>query len=194
MNRTHVKWNTEKPKFEDVEGKDALIKHAHGGASLLESINQVLFDRYFRDSFIAYAILSDEQPEREQVIVEVLTANENEAIKECMVFADDFDYSEIKQSLIDIYGGRNVCLSSIEIGHVPENIKRYIDVLKPMKLMGIEPTIEESSDECRLNPPITYRYLWIYGDFEISTAWFSDKKSAIESWNSLVLKLTGETK
>ena len=179
MNITHVKWNKDEKIPTGDMGKLFLAEYNNGHFDVGQ-IHNIEWDNTKR-----YAILSDEQPEREPVIVEVLTASENDGIKECMVFADSFDYSEIRQSLIDIYGGRNVCLSSIEIGHIPENIKRYVDGLKPMKLMGIEPEIAEINH---------YWYINWNKDGNVYQVCRKDNREAVESWNSLVLKLTGETK
>lgn len=59
--------------------------------------------------------------------VKILTAIENKKVKECIVIPEDECYvSGLMNTLVDIYGGENVCLSSCKIGHIPDNISRYI--------------------------------------------------------------------
>lgn len=58
----------------------------------------------------------------------VLIANENEKVKECMVIPHDESNVVIgvREALFEIYGAANVCVSSREIGHIPDNIAQYL--------------------------------------------------------------------
>ena len=60
--------------------------------------------------------------------VYVLVANENEKVKECIVLPNDEQNVEfgVRHALFEIYGAANVCASSREIGHIPDNIARYL--------------------------------------------------------------------
>lgn len=61
-------------------------------------------------------------------IVNVLVANGNEKVKECIVIPhgeNDLEWG-LRQALIKIYGGANVFSCSRKIGHIPDNISGYI--------------------------------------------------------------------
>lgn len=60
--------------------------------------------------------------------VNVLVANENGKVKECIVIPHGENNLEwgLRQALIKIYSGHNVSSCSCEIGHIPDNISRYV--------------------------------------------------------------------
>lgn len=60
--------------------------------------------------------------------VYVLTATENEKVKECIVLPDDEVNVEfgIRNALYEIYGAGNVMRGKFEIGYIPSNIARYL--------------------------------------------------------------------
>lgn len=60
--------------------------------------------------------------------VNVLIANENEKVKECVVIPYGENNLEfgLRHALFDIYGVANVCSCSCEIGHIPSNIAQFL--------------------------------------------------------------------
>ena len=60
--------------------------------------------------------------------VYVLIANENEKVKECIVIPSDDQNVEfgVRNALYELYGAANVCSGSREIGHIPDNIARFL--------------------------------------------------------------------
>ena len=158
MNITHVKWNTDKPFQNDVEGKLLLakwypderigIKDFRSGSGL-----------YWKDidwsRLSGYSVLSDEPVYCEWV-------NRGTYWQGC--------------------GGQWSLVYKF-CPHCGLPIK-VIDELKPMTFMGIEPVINVTLG--------VYQCVWENnGDTIISLA-DTKKVHAIESWNSLVGKLTGE--
>jgi hypothetical protein len=162
MNITQVKWNTDKPFQNDVEGKLLLakwypderigIKDFRSGSGL-----------YWKDidwsRLSGYSVLSDEP-----------------------VYCEWVDKGTYWQGC----GGQWSLVYKF-CPHCGLPIK-VIDELKPLQLMGIEPEIvcQEGSDGH------LWKYQWRLNETYITSDAFFSKREAIESWNSLVKKLTGE--
>ena len=60
--------------------------------------------------------------------VYVLTAINEGKVAECIAIPHDEQNVEfgVRNALFDIYGVANVCSSSVEIGHIPDNIARFL--------------------------------------------------------------------
>jgi len=169
---TQVKWNTDKPKFEDVEGKSVVVKinTAFPKKTALHFYSEVgrsdYLDFYNWDRFIAYAILSDEQ----------------EYCEYSLTMHKVYNPSCNPEMNIDGEKGYKFC------PHCGNPIK-IIDELKPLPLMGIEPEIFENA----VADGIYYLfYHWQGEGAAIDSQGYKTKRETIESWNSLVEKLTGE--
>jgi len=178
MNITQVKWNTDKPKFEDVKGKKIYFEfEANNPKELFVGQRKIVtigdynyaFPSHEGNSYptIRYAILSDEPV-----------------------------YCEYKQDFGIGYRYETSCGESFYFSNTPPSKGSYIhcqkcglpikviDELKPLPLMGIEPVINVTLG--------VYQCVWENnGDTIISLA-DTKKVHAIKSWNSLVKKLTGE--
>lgn len=63
--------------------------------------------------------------------VYVLVANEQERVRECLVFASLDEAMGYRDKLIAIWGGANVCMASREIGSVPLLLQRFEQAEKP---------------------------------------------------------------
>jgi hypothetical protein len=163
MNTTYVKWNTEKPKFEDVKGKWIFMewineRHSNLQTDILMSNTQREFEANF-EGMVRYAILSDEP-----------------------VYCEWTNKGAYWQGC----GGQWSLVYKF-CPHCGNPIK-VIDELKPLPLMGIEPEIvcQEGSDGH------LWKYQWRLNETYITSDAFFSKREAIESWNLLVKKLTGE--
>jgi hypothetical protein len=159
MNITHVKWNTDKPFQNDVEGKLLLakwypderigIKDFRSGSGL-----------YWKDidwsRLSGYSVLSDEP-----------------------VYCE---WTRLDSGYLQGCGGQWKLFYKF-CPHCGLPIK-VIEDEQPLPLMGIEPVINVTLG--------VYQCVWENnGDTIISLA-DTKKVHAIESWNSLVKKLTGE--
>ena len=89
--------------------------------------------------------------------VYVLIANENEKVKECIVIPSDEKNVEfgIRNALFEIYGAANVCSSIREIGHIPDNIARFL----AEKSIGIRRTNWMPFKTSWAAPAVNKRYL-----------------------------------
>ena len=157
MNITHVKWNTDKPKFEDVEGKTVLIWRTTGQLIGMD-MDKHRFDQNINNEYFkAFTILSDET-----------------------VYCEWINKGAYWQGC----GGQWSLVYKF-CPHCGNPIK-VIDELKPLQLMGIEPVIQNESGG--------FYAMWYKLEteekFVLKT--YPTKREAIESWNSLVKKLTGE--
>ena len=161
---TQVKWNTDKPKFEDVWKKSVVVCLRSGSLpQIFFILGQRSYDELFNGTGYSrvekYAILSEEP-----------------------VYCE---WTETVNFLIDYKTSCGV--------HTEHKTKycpfcglpiKVIDELKPLPLMGIEPVINVTLG--------VYQCVWENnGDTIISIA-DTKKVHAIESWNLLVKKLTGE--
>jgi hypothetical protein len=165
MNITHVKWNTEKPKFGDVEGKYVLIQWTSSVGVVHRETHEIVSKNdmiVFDDDppgvvFNYYAVLSDEPAYCEWI-------NKGAYWQGC--------------------GGQWSLVYKF-CPHCGNPIK-VIDELKPLQLMGIEPVIQNESGG--------FYAMWYKLEteekFVLKT--YPTKREAIESWNLLVKKLTGE--
>ena len=166
---TYVKWNTEKPKFEEVEGKRVLVRHRFVGVGheieFIDGVNRALFETWFDDELIAYAILSDEQPTCEWERIET------EGICKSHTGRVDLGYFNLWK----------VCPECTRPIHIVEEVK-------PLPLMGIEPHIHEND----VHGELIWYYHFQGNGAIIDSEGYTTKREAIESWNSLVGKLTGE--
>ena len=157
MNITHVKWNTDKPKFEDVEGKTVLIWRTTGQLIGMD-MDKHRFDQNINNEYFkAFTILSDET-----------------------VYCEWINKGAYWQGC----GGQWSLVYKF-CPHCGNPIK-VIDELKPLQLMGIEPVIQNESGG--------FYAMWYKLEteekFVLKT--YPTKREAIESWNLLVKKLTGE--
>ena len=168
MNTTYVKWNTEKPKFEDVKGKWIFMewineRHSNLQTDILMSNTQREFEANF-EGMVRYAILSDEP-----VYCEWTRLPDSSGITHFFCGCNKSDVLQIGKFC-------QFCGNSIHI----------IDELKPLQLMGIEPVIQNESGG--------FYAMWYKLEteekFVLKT--YPTKREAIESWNLLVKKLTGE--
>jgi hypothetical protein len=163
---TQVKWNKDKPKFKDVEGKLIVVK-TNGIGEYLYPAYQIRSEGTYRHAFIdfiAYAILSDEPV-----------------------------YCEWRKNDIGEYQGS---CTSLLIGYcdwwvmcpVCGNPIKVIEDEKPLPLMGIYPKIEcsEGSDGH------LWTYHWYSGEIIISSNAFDSKREAIVSWNEFVKRVSKE--
>ena len=155
---TQVKWNTEMPKFEDVENKITLVWWEDSQnivhTDVLNNWSRDAFENNFK-GMVKFTILSDEPVYCEWV-------NRGTYWQGC--------------------GGQWSLVYKF-CPHCGLPIK-VIDELKPLPLMGIEPVINVTFG--------IYQCVWENnGDTIISLA-DTKKVHAIESWNLLVKKLTGE--
>jgi hypothetical protein len=177
-----VKWNTEKPKFEDVKGKYIIVEYEDGAHSHLTFIET---EKTYRDLIVNNPILSN--------------------FKKCSVvdFSDEPAYCEwekINEGEHKNYFRSRCCKDYLGVrganriflpvqaqdpfcGHCGLPIK-VIDELKPLPLMGIEPVINVTFG--------VYQCVWENNGDPIISLADTKKVHAIESWNSLVKKLTGE--
>lgn len=89
--------------------------------------------------------------------VYVLTANENGKVKECIVIPPDEQNVEfgIRNALYEIYGAANVCSSSREVGHIPDNIARFL----AEKSIGVRRTNWKPFKTSWASPAVNNRYL-----------------------------------
>ncbi len=60
--------------------------------------------------------------------VYVLTAINEGKVAECIAIPHDEQNVEfgVRNALFEIYGAANVCLSNVEIGHIPDSIARFL--------------------------------------------------------------------
>jgi hypothetical protein len=154
---TQVKWNTDKPKFEDVEGKTVLIWRTTGQLIGMD-MDKHRFDQNINNEYFkAFTILSDET-----------------------VYCEWINKGAYWQGC----GGQWSLVYKF-CPHCGNPIK-VIDELKPLQLMGIEPVIQNESGG--------FYAMWYKLEteekFVLKT--YPTKREAIESWNLLVKKLTGE--
>jgi len=119
MNTTQINWNTEKPKFEEVEGKQVIVKWMCAGSEEVDgciSTGFGFYEAYFDNNFLAYAILTEEPKYCEWTI------RENDFRSECgIVFESAHKYC----------------------GHCGKPIK-IIEELKPKEYKGKLPKIIET--------------------------------------------------
>ena len=164
---TQVKWNTGKPRFEDVEGKIVIVEWGHTAAKEMDSFkffDVLSFERVNWKNVKSYAILSDEQ----------------QACCCCWIRLPD-------ASGIEQYAVPDHQVSMLKpLGNfcphcgLPIHI---VDELKPLPLMGIEPTLVQID---------TFWYLTWSKTGEFYQFSGLDKNKIFESWNSFVGKLTSE--
>jgi hypothetical protein len=179
MNITYVKWNTEKPKFEEVKDKWIFMewetKQTGLQTDLLVSYTAKDHESNF-EGMIRYAVLSDEQPVCEW---ERIAEGEHK----------NYFRSQCQRDLQELGGGNRIWLpvqaQEPFCGHCGRLI-HIVDELKPLPLMGIEPVLIHSSIDNR------YWYEISYNGFDITSQAKESNREAIESWNYLKKRLTGE--
>jgi hypothetical protein len=174
MNITHVKWNTDKPKFEDVEGKIVIVEWAHIAKEM--------------DSFKFYDIGSFERVNWKNV-------------KCCAVLSDEPVYCEWTRlpdssGITHFFCGCNKS-DVLQIGKHCQfcgNPIYIVDELKPLPLMGIEPKVHTgmADDWVEIEWTATEGNSYFAHITEYYRIIRPTKREAIESWNLLVKKLTGE--
>jgi hypothetical protein len=165
---TQVKWNEVKPKFEDVEGRYLVIKLGLSGVYQIPVVTRTIYDSILmQDKYSVYAILSDEP-----VYCEWLDSRNGLYEPSC---TKGFRFT----------GDAHLCYPYCPKCGLPIKV---IDELKPLPLMGIEPKIEYSEG----SDGHLWTYQWRMNETIINSNSFYSKREAIESWNSLVKKLTGE--
>jgi hypothetical protein len=171
MNTTYVKWNDRTPSFEEIKGKLILFSWDKKNHDIVRIETKTHFDEYDWEG-VSFSILSDEPVYCEW---EKLPDNGNGHYESTCNH--------------DFYGGtgNTEVLNFSFCPHCGLPIK-VIDELKPLQLMGIEPEIvcQEGSDGH------LWKYQWRLNETYITSDAFFSKREAIESWNSLVKKLTGE--
>jgi len=185
MNITHIRWNTDKPKFEDVKGKYIIVEYEDGAHSHLTFIET---EKTYRDLIVNNPILSNFKKysvvdfSDEPAYCEWEKINEGEH--------KNYFRSRCCKDYLGVRGANRIFLpvqaQDPFCGHCGLPIK-VIDELKPLPLMGIEPTFER----CLVNTGVARIYI-NSEKFCISTPVADSDREAIESWNSLVGKLTGE--
>lgn len=165
---TTIKWNTEKPKFEDVEGKDVLVKWrsklGHVNTDMLNGINRVQFVAWFDNDFIAYTILSEDEE-----VCEWVKSSHNLEVY-------DTSCGNLAMPHYDDFIVCPICTRRI-----------HITSPKPTPLMGMEPEIvtSESSGQDGVWIEIRDATLKIH-----IRAWGRTHELALANWESLVKRLT----
>jgi hypothetical protein len=143
-------------------GKVVLVRHEYANGEQFVKITDVkVFTQWLTDGLISFAILSDEQ----QVC--------------------EYRICEDGSRSVDQHNGN---LHSLDENYCSEcGLPIHIvDELKPLPLMGIEPTIVQIGN---LGWKVNYEsYEQIHILF-----WYQSDREAIESWNSLVERLTKKT-
>ena len=169
---TQVKWNTEKPKFEDVEGKTLVVRNDNfDHLKFFYSFDNIDYSVCTVGKFVAYAVLSDEQAVCEYKKVTLGDPEETFFMPQC-----EGGYLPLH---FDQFSFCPHCGLPIHI----------VDELKPLPLMGIEPRFEH----ILVSPEYTASRLFVeHKDFYFRCEYRDTDREAIESWNSLVKKLTGE--
>jgi hypothetical protein len=122
-------------------------------------------------------------------IVDRIQIQPYDCIDSFAILSDEEQVCEWKKNILDVYQGG--CTSMV-IGYndwwkfCPHcgNPIHIVDELKPLPLMGIEPVINVTLG--------VYQCVWENFVYTISSLADTKKVHAIESWNSLVKKLTGE--
>ena len=161
---TQVKWNTDKLKFEEMEGKRVIINNKHYGIYVRFILNNDDYIAAFCEGFVGFSILSDEQQTCEWTKEPVIVTESYRTSCDCYSMPYSTDYKVCP-----------VCTLPIHI----------VDELKPLPLMGIEPEKEKTGD-------FTYYIIYLGSGSIIRSVASTNDREAVESWNSLVKKLTGE--
>jgi hypothetical protein len=173
MNITHIRWNTDKPKFEDVKGKYIIVEYEDGAHSHLTFIET---EKTYRDLIVNNPILSNF---KKYSVVD---------------FSDEPVYCEwVNRGTYWQGCGGQWSLVYKFCPHCGLPIK-VIDELKPLQLMGIEPKVHTgmADDWVEIEWTATEGNSYFAHITEYYRIIRPTKREAIESWNSLVGKLTGE--
>ena len=169
---TIVKWNTDKPKFEDVEGKSVVVKKSMELPPRMalrfysEVTRSDYLDFYNFYSFVAYAILTDE-----------------------------VEYCEWKKNILGVYQGgcTSLCIDFNDwwkfCPHCGLPIKIVYET-KPVLLDGIELEPKKYLDNSGFKSK--YYYAIVTDDFYISGKICDTENEAITTWNSFVGRMGGE--
>jgi hypothetical protein len=172
---TNVNWNTVKPKFEDVEGKIVALEWNYGVLDIGKIITIKHYENITWSEVERYAILS------EGAVCEWTKVPDNGAGHQETSCNHDFYGGEAGNCEVPHFTYCPFCANPIHI----------VDELKPLPLMGIEPILERS-----ISGHYFYRWNGVNNpdpfQWEYTTPVFNTEREAIESWNSLVGKLTGE--
>jgi len=176
---TQIKWNTDKPKFEDVRGKLLVIKTERQGEFLYPSYqirSEKTYIHVFTDkNFISYAILTDEP-----VFCEWEKISEGEH--------KNYFRSQCQRDLYGVKGANRLWApilgEELFCPHCSNHIK-IIEEVKPMMLDGILPDIQQI--------PLCDRYqcYWNHHGSWHGTEG-NTKQLAITAWNDFVSRMTGE--
>ena len=177
MNITQVKWNDREPSFEEIKGKLILVTWNKERTPVATRIKtKTLFDEYDWRG-VSFSILS------EGAVCEWTKVPDNGAGHQETSCNHDFYGGEAGNCEVPHFTYCPFCANPIHI----------VDELKPLPLMGIEPKIYEAVEE---SGPFDGEE-WFY-EYTVETMTiknnesFTSQREAIESWNSLVKKLTGE--
>jgi hypothetical protein len=178
MNTTHINWISGYPTEDEADEKELLVQWRGDQRLSIEDLRDTSLDYsdYEWTRCIRYAILSDEPQYCEY---EKIAEGEHK----------NYFRSQCQRDLPELGGGNRIWLpvkaQEPFCGHCGLPI-RIIDELKPLPLMGIEPVLIHSSIDDRIWYEISY------DGFDITSQAKESNREAIESWNSLVKKLTGE--
>lgn len=167
---SHLNWNAEKPKFEDVEGKIVVVKNEGAMDIYFKNMrinDSELFELSFNDHFVAYAILSTDDSVCEW----------HYDIDAKMYYPSCTENSEGEfefKVMLDNYRFCPYCTRPIKVITEPE----------VMPFMGITPDIEFD------NSPERWKIVAELTDtITIKTDWSMDKESLIKSWNEFCIKM-----
>lgn len=167
--------------YEDVEGKYIIVEYEDGAHSHLTFIET---EKTYRDLIVNNPILSNFKK------YSVVDFSDEPVYCEWEKLPDNGNGHYESTCNHDFYGGtgNTEVLNFSFCPHCSLPIK-VIDELKPLPLMGIEPKLERHL----VNDSLTSHRFYIHTkDVYIYPRWEDTEREAIESWNSLVKKLTGQ--